>query len=421
MKNLIMPILFVPAVLIVAYLAHAQTVEQRLPGPPRVFLLDGNHLKEIKKRIQSGDKQLSRALEALEREAEKARSGGIFSVTTKEATPPSGDKHDYMSQAPYFWPNPATANHLPYIRRDGERNPEIDRISDHRNMDRMVSAVETLALTYYFKEDEACASKAAQLIRAWFFDPATRMNPNLQYAQGIPGINTGRGIGLIETRGMTRVVDAAGLLAGSKAWTDADHKQLQGWFGKFLQWMLDSKNGRDEAAAKNNHGTYFDIQSVSFALFVGKRDLAVSILQDARQKRIAGQIEPDGREPLELARTRSWSYSVGNLDGLVRLAILGERLGVDLWNYRSSDGRSIRAALEFLAPYALGEQKWPNQQITEWQPHSLFPLLREASARYTDSRFRAMVSKLPPLDPADRSNLTTAAVLPSESVREGRQ
>src|SRR6185369_9018188 len=115
--------------------------------------------------------------------------------------------------------------------------------------------------------------------------------PNLQYAQFIPGVNTGRGIGLIETRGLTRVVDAIGLLGESKSLTEADRRGLRDWFGSFLRWMQESKNGKEEAAAKNNHGTYYDVQVVSFALFVGQDSLARTIVETAKQKRIALQVE----------------------------------------------------------------------------------------------------------------------------------
>jgi hypothetical protein len=299
-----------------------------------------------------------------------------------------------MSQAPYFWPDPKSPNGLPYIRRDGERNPEIEKINNHRVKDQMEAAVEALALAYYYKGDEKYAAKAAELLRVFFLNSETRMNPNLQFAQGIPGINTGRGIGLIETRGLVRVVDAIGLLAGSKAWTAADQRGMQDWFGEFLRWMLESKNGRDEAAAKNNHGTYYDVQVASFALFLGKRELATKVLREARTKRIALQIEPDGSQPLELARTRAWSYSVGNLDGLMSLARLGENVGVDLWNYATADGRSIRKALDFLVPFALGEKKWTYQQLGEWSPQTLFPLIRRAAAHYKDAQFRSVLERL---------------------------
>ena len=385
-------------------------------GLPGVFLLDAKALQTNRAQLRDGNEELAPALTQLERDAQEALRAGPFSVVNKQPTPPSGDKHDYMSQAPYFWPNPDNTNGLPYVRRDGVRNPEIQRIQDHRALDQMANAVETLALGYYFTGNEAYAEKAAKLLRAWFFEPATKMNPNLRYAQAVPGVNDGRGIGLIESRGLTRVVDAVGLLAGCKAWTDGDQRQLQEWFAEFLRWMLESKNGREEAAAKNNHGTYYDVQAASYALFLGKKDVATAIVRTAREKRIAVQIEPDGRQPLELVRTRAWSYSVGNLAGLMSLATLGEVVGVDLWHYETGDGRSIRKALDYLTPFCFGEQKWPYQQIGGWPPQMLYPLLRRAAGQFSEPKYQEYAKKLPSVAMDDRGRL-----LRSNANVEGRK
>ena len=368
----------------------------------RVFLTNAQKLAETKHRIQSGDKSFDAPLAKLESDARKALQQDPVSVTTKAVTPPSLDKHDYLSQAPYFWPDPSKPNGLPYIRRDGERNPELNKITDHHTLDQMEAAVRTLSLAYYFTGKEEYAAKATLFLRAWFLDRETRMNPNLEYAQFIPGVNTGRGIGLIETRGLADEVDAIGLLAGSKSWTAADQRGLEDWYGKFLQWMIESKNGREENAAKNNHGTYFDVQATSFALFLGQKDRARQIVETAKQKRIALQIEADGRQPLELARTKAWSYSTGNLDGLLWLARLAENVDVDLWSYQTKDGRSIRRALEYLYPFAIGDQKWTYQQIGGFDGKSLLPLMRHAAGHYQDEKFKAMMTRVQALDPSDR-------------------
>jgi len=372
---------------------------------PKVFLIDAHQLQSVKRGL--GDKRFETAVAKIEADAKKLLSQSPYTVVSKGVVPPSGDKHDYMSQAPYFWADPKSANGLPYIRRDGERNPEINKITDHESMDRMTNAVETLALAYYLKGDEAYANKAVQFLRAWFLDPATRMNPNLQYAQGIPGVTTGRGIGLIESHGLARVTDAIGLLDGSKELTNADKQGIKDWFGKFLQWVLESKNGREEAAAKNNHGSWYDVQTAAFALFLGKRDLAQQIIENAKTKRIAAQIEPDGRMPLELERTRSWHYSIYNLDGLMQLATLGEAVGVDLWGFQTTDGRGIRRAIEYLYPFSVGE-KWQFKELGEWEPQALFPSMRAASAKYRDDKFQAMMAKVPSADISGRENLVLA-------------
>jgi hypothetical protein len=372
---------------------------------PSVFLWDGNYLSKTRLRIWSGETNFAPALAALEKDAKEALKAEPFSVMEKSGLPPSGDKHDFMSQAPYYWPDPKSPDGRPYIRRDGERNPEIYKIVDRRNLGRMGSAVQTLALAYYYTTNEVHADKAARLLRAWFLDPATRMNPNFEFAQAVPGENTGRGTGLIEAAGLTGVVDAIGLLAGSKAWTKRDQAGMEEWFSKFVQWMLESKNGRAEAAAQNNHGTYYDVQVVSYSLFVGKAQQARQIVEAARQKRIGRQVEPDGRQPLELRRTRSWSYSLMNLRGLFSLATLGDDVGVDLWNYRAEDGRSIRVALDFLAPYGLKEKKWPYPQLGQFAPEELLPLLRRAGLVYHDSKYAAEAAQFSEEKSGDRERL----------------
>lgn len=372
---------------------------------PRVFLLDASQLAKTRQQLQRGDKSLRPALEALRQDAEGLLKARLVSVMDKKVEPPSGDKHDYMSMAPYFWPNPATTNGLPYIRRDGERNPEIREIPDHGNILDMPEKVETLALAYYFTGEEKFAVKATAFLRTWFLDAATRMNPRFEYAQAVRGVNTGRGIGLIESRGLVKVVDDVGLLAGAKAWTEADQRGLEEWFTEFLRWMRESENGKDEAAAKNNHGTYYDVQVASFAMFLGQWEFATNVLNTARTKRIAVQIEPDGRQPLELTRTKAWSYSTANLSGLMSLARLGENVGVDLWNYETADRRGIRKAFDFLTPFATREKKWSYQQLGGWSPEGFAPLARQAGLKFKPPGYVEIALKFAKPTPSARINL----------------
>ena len=370
---------------------------------PRVFLLDGRLLAQTRRQATAGNAELAAAMAQLRNEAQAALREGPFSVTHKKIVPPSGDRHDYMSLGPYWWPDPDRPDGLPYIRRDGEVNPEGEAY-DRRPLGRMTSAVETLALAYYLTGNEPYAEHAARLVRAWFLDEATRMNPHLEYGQAIPGRTQGRGIGIIDTAQLTRLVDAVGLLGASPAWTAADQQGLEAWFRQYLAWLRESKHGRDEDRTRNNHATWYDVQLASFALFVGQQSVAREVLQKVPARRIATQIDPDGQQPLELARTRSFDYSAMNLRGMFELARLGEHVDVDLWNFETSDGRGIRRALEWLIPYALGEQKWTHRQISVFAPERLAPLLRRAAIVYRDPGYERALRQHA-LDPADRMHL----------------
>jgi hypothetical protein len=374
-------------------IARAKVGTKTIASLPRVFLLDAKMLARLKG-AASSDPRKQKVVAAATTAADKVMQEGPFSVMQKGVVPPSGDKHDYMSQAPYFWADPTKPNGLPYIRRDGERNPELKKISDHDNLGRMAEDARNLALAYYLTGNAAYADRSSVLIHTWFLDPATRMNPHLEFGQGIPGINTGRGIGLIETRSLMSVVDAVGLLAGSKTWSAADQEGIKAWLAQFLNWMQTSEKGKDEDAAKNNHGTWYDLQVVDYALFLDKCDLAIDTLNRVKTKRISLQIEPDGRQQLELARTNAFSYSIGNLDGLMQLAWLGSQVGVDLWNFRTSDGRCIRVALDFLLPYATGVKKWDYQQIGGFHGDALLTQLERASAEYHNPNYVAAIHQL---------------------------
>jgi hypothetical protein len=371
---------------------------------PRVFLLERSALRETQRRVAAGDEELAPAVARLRREADEALQAGPFSLVEKKTLPPSGDKHDYMSVGPYWWPNPKTPDGKPYVRRDGYTNPERHRY-DNVPLGRMCGAVNTLALAYYLTGREPYAAQAARLLRTWFLDPATRMNPNLTYAQAIPGICDGRGIGIIDTTGLAQLVDAVGLLAESKAWTKADQQALQAWFREYLQWMLTSKQGQEESRAKNNHGTWYDVQAASFALFVGDEGTAREVLGQAAARRIAAQIEPDGRQARELARTKSFGYSSMNLHGMFQLAVLGWHFGVDLWNFQTDDGRGVRKALDWMLPFVVGEKPWEYEQIEPLRPGRFFPLLRRAAIAYREPRYEKVIANLPEVEPADRVNL----------------
>jgi hypothetical protein len=367
---------------------------------PRVFLIDAESLAHTRRQVAAGVPQLAEAVARLREEAGAALGAGPFSVTDKKLLPPSGDRHDYMSLGPYWWPDPAKPDGLPYIRRDGEVNPEGEAY-DRRPLGQMTSAVETLALAYYLTGNEPYADHAARLLRTWFLDEATRMTPHLEYGQAIPGRTQGRGIGIIDTAQLVRLVDAVGMLGSSPAWTAADQQRLQAWFRRYLTWLRESKHGRDEDRTRNNHGTWYDVQVVTFALFVGEEAMARDVLQRVPERRIAAQIEPDGRQPLELARTRSFDYSMMNLRGMFELATLGSHVGVDLWSFETADGRGIRRALDWLIPYATGEKQWTHRQIRELAPGRLTPLLRHAAVAYREPRYQEIARGIAD-DPGDR-------------------
>jgi hypothetical protein len=310
----------------------------------------------------------SEEVRSIIRDADKKLSQTIVTVVDKEMTPSSGDKHDYMSMGRYWWPDPTKADGLPYIRKDGVSNPEIEKL-DRYPLGDFGKGVEILSLAYYLTSDEKYAQKAVENLKIWFVNEKTKMNPNMNYGQTIPGIRNGlgRGEGVLDTYTFVEMLDGVELLKKSKSFTAADQKAVTEWFTAYVNWLQTSTVAKEEQDAKNNHGTAFDVQLARYAVFVGNKDLAKIIVNDFPQKRLFSQIQPDGSQPLELARTTALGYSTFNLTHFLDMANIGKVLKIDLLKEKSADGRSIFKAIDFLLPF-IGKPAtaFPYQQIKEW-------------------------------------------------------
>lgn len=288
-------------------------------------------------------------------------------VMTKEYIPASGSKHDYVSLARYAWPDETQPNGLPYVMRDGVSNPELKKF-DRNKLSAMANAVYRLSLAYYFSGEEKYAQKATELIRVWFIDKKTKVNPNLRFAQHIPGKADGRCYGVIDAYSYVKMLDGVQLLEKSKSFTQKDSKLLKAWFSQLLKWLLTHPQAIEESYQKNNHATAYDVQVAAYALYTGNKKVFSDIVDNFSKRRIATQIMPDGKQPYELRRTLAFGYSQYNLTHIIDLMLMIKHQGVDFRQYCVSGEHSFFKAMDFLAPY-MGKSvsDWPYQQISGWE------------------------------------------------------
>jgi hypothetical protein len=332
---------------------------------PHTVVIDGNRLVQAKARLSEGDQSLLPALGHLVAQADYWLTQGPWSVTAKTAVPPNGTIHDYASQAPYWWSNPDTADGCPYIQKDGVRNPEVDNYPDKLSSLSVFNSTYALSLAWYYTGNAKYSTHAADVIRTWFLDPETAMNPNLDHAQIIPCANTGRAIGIIDfSQDYTEVLDAVAILNnGAPGWTSADSKAFRAWNTQFLEWLAFSPFGTQEATAKNNHGTYANMQITAMALFTGNLSLARSTAELAKTF-LNSQITANGSQPQELVRTRSFHYSNFDLTAHLRWALIVRKLGIDMFNYVGPDGQTLFNAVDFLVLAAVnGADDWTYPEL----------------------------------------------------------
>lgn len=338
-----MSILSRKIVIVVSYIFLIYNAGYSQMDLPPTILIQSEVLSHNKKLYKQNDKDVVKNVNTILREANQLVESDIFYTVTRKALPPnfpSIQKSDYLSLAPYWWPNTRSKNGLPYIARDGKINPESKKISDQEELRKLGLSVRTLGLAYYFSNNESYVLRSLDLLDKFFINSKYRMNPNFEYSQFILGEQSSGG-NSITVNELMNVIDGIQLLKTSSVWDKKIEDRVRSWFSEFLSWMLNSKKGLKNSRAPNNIGTYYTVQTVTLAIFLNDINLAKQIYRDQAFLRIDKQIDNQGGLPQETKRHASNDYIAYTADAFVSLKVLGDHLGMDVWNYVGKGGGSL--------------------------------------------------------------------------------
>jgi hypothetical protein len=308
-------------------------------------------------------------------------------VTASIASRSKGTKHDFYSEGDYWWPNPEDLSG-PYIRRDGQSNPE-NFIQHRLSMIRLSEIIGTLASAYLIKGDIQYVEHAAKHLNAWFVDKGTKMHPSLKYGQAIKGRHEGRSIGLIDTLHLVEVARGAKILMSSEHFPKESRKNIKNWFATYLDWMNTHPYGQKEREHPNNHGVCWSLQAAAFADLIGNQSQLEWVKTQFKEVYVKEMMDKKGGFPAELARTKPYGYSLFVLDAMAAIAQLTSDNQDDLWKFQTKDGRGMKLAMEFISPYIEDKTTWPLQpDVLYWHDWPVrHPSLIFASEAYDNANY----------------------------------
>ena len=358
--------------------------------------LDSVNLAKTKTMIENGTASLQTfaAYKNLINEADKLLDIKNPTVVDKTILPPTENKHDYLSISRYWWPDPDKQNGLPWIRHDGKTNPDTQTDAvDRQRLSLMGKGVWKLSLAYYFTNNEKYAKKAISMLETWFINPETFMNPHLEFAQSVPGNPNKRRAGILDGRSITMFIpDALTLLSISENWNINHTTKMTKWLTDFLKWLTTSDLGIQGSKQENNHGSWYKYQVASLALYLGEIELAKNMVELA-QESLEAMLNDEGGQIHELARTKSFSYSCFNLEALTDIAVIGDKIGMNMWEYKSENKKSLALAIDYLTPVINGK-KWEHATLKEINIFSLAPILAKIPPKYNSKKYKSFLNKI---------------------------
>ena len=355
----------------------------------RYLSLQMDDIDALYTKIQNRDKQALEFYNALLKQAdEEINRNKTYTVVNKTDTPPSGSKHDYVSMAPYFWPNPDTKDGIPYVYRDGRINPETkEKNTDQAELNAMADAVWTLGQAYYYSKENKYVERMNAIVNSFFLDSKTMMNPNFNFSQYAKGSNNGRPAGIIASAVLTKAMEGIALASDSKALSKETLKGVKEWMNSYLKWLQTNRLGITEGNTKNNHSTHYDRISLTIMLFTDNVDDARNYIKTRTMPRLQEQIKPDGSQPQEMRRSKSWNYTNMNMLGFYYIALMSEKVGVDLWNYQKNGNVYLKNMVDWFLPYLSKEKVWNFTQIQKEPVSKIEEVLRIAAKKYNSPKY----------------------------------
>lgn len=342
---------------------------------------DYEWMAQVKKACKKGNCQYSAAINALTADADETLTKEPLRLTEKKNIPSDITLNDYVSFPPSWWPNSVSPDGLPYVRRDGEINPAHN--ADCKQLQMMAERVRALSLAWFFTGEKKYATQAAKQLKSWFIDPQTRMNPNLSFAQSIPGRSEGRATGIAEAQPLAQLIEPILLLETSPAMQETDFQEIKNWYSEFFNWLINSQQGSDAANYPNGNAISYDFQTITIAHFLGDTQFVMDKLTEIPALRIGRMIDAGGKQPAELNRNESFSHSVANLENWFDLGEIGLKYDIDIFSYKSETGASLQQALDFLCGFLGNRDNWQWPQTEEWsRAENRLGLLTRRAARY---------------------------------------
>ncbi len=350
------------------YLIYLLLIFEQLPAiAQKSVTYDDGSLISLKRAYNEGDSRVVPYIsELIESSGRFLKDTTYDLVTNKKRLAPSKDPRDYISLSRYWWPDPDVKGGIPYIRHDGKSNPELEEF-DYRKITLLESVSTTLGLLYYLTSDEKYAKRLSEILKEFFLDPVTGMNPNMIYAQHVLGMESLRGTGILDARSIVYTLNGATLIENSIHWSDKDKEALQEWVKVFLYWIQNSTHGQLEMRAANNHGLWYDVIRMGLCYYLGDYNNVNQIVNKSLFDRLDKQQDIDGSFPHELKRTLGLSYTTFVLDAFFEAATIASKTGTDIWNYTTTDGKSLIKAIEFACPFFLNPDLWPFEQISPYE------------------------------------------------------